>query len=158
MKGRLIGNQDGFSRHHKMWVWEDEQLVPMWFEMLEWENTVQRQKNLSSWRLIKLLARVRKVCIPSEKKDLKFLSFLMTWFSEVGDCIFKIALKIKIKLSSLNKCKQHASLLLNQFVMNPLLIIYYVFYNLWFYSPHTMIHSSNEWLSAPCSRSMWLDC
>lgn len=122
------------------------------------EEKKNQTQNLSSRRLMKLLARVRESCIPSEDKDLKFLSFLMTWFSKVGDCIFKIALKIKIKFSSLNKCKQHAGVLLNQFVMNPLLIIYYVFYNLWFYGPHSMIHSSNEQLSALCSRSMWLDC
>lgn len=117
-----------------------------------------KPKNLSVQRCMKLLARVRKACIASEDKDLKFLSFLITRFSKRGDYIFKLALKIKIKLSSLHKCKQLASLLLNQFLINPLLIIYYVFSNLWFCSPHSVIHSSNEWLLAPCSRSMWLDC
>lgn len=112
-------------------------------------------KDLGSCVLRKLCAGVGKACIASEDKGLVFvffnyLVFHSKWFH------FQNCPQNKIKLSSLNKCKQHASLLLNQFIMNPLLIIYCVFYNLWFYSPHSMIHSSNEWLSAPWSRSMWL--
>lgn len=115
----------------------------------------RRKKMLSSQGLRKLFAGVRKAYIASEDKALVFvffnyLVFHSKWFH------FQNCPQNKIKLSSLNKCKQHAGLLLNQFVMNPLLIIYCVFYNLWFYSPHSVIQSSNEWLSAPCSRSMWL--
>lgn len=115
----------------------------------------RRKKPCLSQGLRKLCAGVGKACIASEDKGLVFvffnyLIFHSKWFH------FQNCPQNKIKLSSLNKCKQHASLLLNQFVMNPLLIIYCVFYNLWFYSPHSMIHSSNEWLSAPWSRSMWL--
>jgi len=65
---------------------------------------------------------------------------------------------MKIKLSSPNKCKQHAGLLLNQSVMNPLLITDYFFRNLWFRSPHSAIHSAKERLPAPCSRSVRWGC
>lgn len=165
MKGRLIGNldfrnQNVFSCCHTIWVQEDEQLVPTWFEILEWGKHCPEEKNKTFLvgDLQSCLLGWERHAFPQKTKILSFCLFLMTWFSKVGDCIFKIALKIKIKLSSLNKCKQHTGLLLNQFVMNSLLIIYYVFYNLWVYGPHSMIHSSNEQLSAPCSRNMWLDC
>lgn len=56
---------------------------------------------------------MRNTYIPPVDQDLTFLSFLMTWFSKVGDDVLKIAFKIKIELNSLNKCKQYAKLLLN---------------------------------------------
>lgn len=78
-----------------MWAQEDEQLVPMWFEMLEWEDTTQGEKNHVFLKdLGSCLLGLEKHALPQKTKVL-VLTFLITWFSTVSDSIFKIVLEIR---------------------------------------------------------------